>query len=199
MGCSPSTNQQAWAPSVPSGDPLSGRPRKRERDAPSTPQHSGRLTALRSTRNMSLLGREPRRLRSPSAAVVLQVARRQALRELQRRNSNPVSGEGPRAGALMWRDLQGTSPTALRPHPDPRGSPQSRAGGQKSGGGAGARPRAVSSPAAATGVGSEGHQLLHRIRCDPGVTKRVAASGDGAEMLGGRHRPPGGRWAPHTG
>ncbi|KAJ1138583.1 hypothetical protein NDU88_004964 [Pleurodeles waltl] len=46
----------------------------------------------------------------------------------------------------MWRDLQGTSPTALRPHPDPRGSPQSRAGGQMSGGGAGARPRAVSSP-----------------------------------------------------
>ncbi|KAJ1156316.1 hypothetical protein NDU88_009040 [Pleurodeles waltl] len=131
MGCSPSTNQQAWAPSVPSGDPLSGRPRKR--DAPATPQHSGRLTALRSTRNMSLLGREPRRLRSPSAAVVLQVARRRALRELQCRNSNPVSGEGPRAGALMWRDLQGTSPTALRPHPDPAGHHRAAPGARSPG------------------------------------------------------------------
>ncbi|KAJ1089377.1 hypothetical protein NDU88_002528 [Pleurodeles waltl] len=99
----------------------------------------------------------------------------------------------------MRRDPQGTGPAALRQHPGPRGSPQSRAGSQKSGGGAGARPRVVSSPAAAAGVDLEGCQLLHRFRCDPGVTKRVAASGDDAEMLGGRHRPLGGRWAPHTG
>ncbi|KAJ1090853.1 hypothetical protein NDU88_003981 [Pleurodeles waltl] len=97
----------------------------------------------------------------------------------------------------MRRNPQSTGPAALRQHPGPRGSPQSRAGSQKSGGSAGARPRVVSSPAA--GVDLEGRQLLHRFRCDPGVTKRVAASGDDAEMLGGRHCPPGGRWVPYTG
>ncbi|KAJ1172200.1 hypothetical protein NDU88_004048 [Pleurodeles waltl] len=150
-------------------------------------------------RDEAQLGREPRRPRSPSAAVVLHVAQRRALRELQRRHSNPASGKGPRAGALPWRDPRGASPTAPRQLLAPCGSPQSRAALQKSGGRASARPRAVGSPAAAADVGSEGRQLLLRFRCDPGIAKRVAASGDGAETLDGRHRPQEGRWAPHSG
>ncbi|KAJ1088829.1 hypothetical protein NDU88_001984 [Pleurodeles waltl] len=79
----------------------------------------------------------------------------------------------------------------------PAGPTRAAPGARSPGGGTGARPRAVSTPAA--GVGPEGRQLLFRIRCDPCVTKRVAASGDDAEILGRRHRPPGGQWMPHTG
>ncbi|KAJ1184824.1 hypothetical protein NDU88_001621 [Pleurodeles waltl] len=158
--------------------------------------HCGLAKALR---DEAQLGREPRRPRSPSATVALQIARRWALRELQRRHSCPASGTGARAGAQLLRDPRGASPAAPRQLLAPRGFPQSRAACQKSGGGDGAWPRAVGSPAAAAGIGPEGRQLLHRLRCDPGVTKRVAASGDGAETLGGLLRPQEGRWVPHSG
>ncbi|KAJ1218740.1 hypothetical protein NDU88_006317 [Pleurodeles waltl] len=78
-------------------------------------------------RDEAQLGREPRRPRSPSAAVVLQVTRHQVLRELQSRRSNPASGKGPRAGAPAQRDPRGVSPTALWQLLAPRGYPQSRA------------------------------------------------------------------------
>ncbi|KAJ1187812.1 hypothetical protein NDU88_004582 [Pleurodeles waltl] len=112
-------------------------------------------------RDEAQLGREPRRPRSPSAAVVLQVARCRVLRELQRCHSNPASGKGPLAGAPPRRNPRGASPTALRQLLAPSGSPQSRAARQRSGGGAVARPRTVVSPA--VGVGSEGRQLLLRF------------------------------------
>ncbi|KAJ1090852.1 hypothetical protein NDU88_003980 [Pleurodeles waltl] len=96
MGYSPPSNQQAWAPprhhstpgvyffkvSVPlrASDP-SGRARDKSR-VPALWGATVPVTfcgPVRSSRSMSLLGREPRRLRSPSAAVALLVAQRRAL------------------------------------------------------------------------------------------------------------------------
>ncbi|KAJ1139894.1 hypothetical protein NDU88_006257 [Pleurodeles waltl] len=96
MGYSPPSNQQDWAPprhhstqgvyffkvSVPlrASDP-SGRARDKSRVPAPWGGHSYSYFCgpVRSSRSMSLLGREPRRLRSPSAAVALLVARRWAL------------------------------------------------------------------------------------------------------------------------